>query len=75
MRNQITDKVTTAVLTAVAFISAQVTPAKLKSEHGSNDTSNFGWVYIAVIVVGVAVAFFTGKAQEWMGKIDDMGWW
>ncbi|MGP5700737.1 hypothetical protein ACTXPA_17690 [Glutamicibacter arilaitensis] len=71
----IADKATLATLTAVAFMSAQLNSAVTRSERGSNDTSNFGWIWIAVIVVGAAVAFMSGKAQEWMDKINSAGWW
>lgn len=75
MRKTITDKVTLAALTAVALVSAQFNCSAGDNERGSNDTSNFSWIWIAVIVAAVAISFMTGKAQEWMEKINQSAWW
>ncbi|MGZ2225622.1 hypothetical protein [Glutamicibacter nicotianae] len=75
MRKAITDKVTVAALTAVAFVAEQFSCSATHQERGSNDTSQFGWIWVAVGVVAIAVGFFTGKVQEWINQINGMGWW
>ncbi len=75
MRKAITDKVTLAALTTVALVSAQFNCLAVDNERGSNDTSQFGWIWVAVGIVALAVGFFTGKVQEWINQINGAGWW
>ncbi|MFC9935864.1 hypothetical protein [Glutamicibacter sp. NPDC127525] len=75
MRKTIADKAALTTLTAVAFMTSQLKSVAPRNERGSNDTSNFSWIWIAVIVAAVAISFMTGKAQEWMEKINQSAWW